>query len=61
MSMDGVAVFADMLSTAERMAAILDGELQDETHSALTKQTIEHMREEILEYRRHMQLLRKHR
>lgn len=59
--MDGVAVFADMLFTAERMAAILDGELQDETHSALTKQTIEHIREEILEHRRHIQLLRKQR
>jgi cell division protein ZipA len=57
--MDGVAVFADMLFSAERMAAILDGELQDETHSALTKQTIEHIREEILEHRRHIQLLRK--
>jgi len=59
--MDGVAVFADMLFTAERMAAILDGELQDETHSALTRQTIEHIREEILEHRRHIQLLRKQR
>jgi len=59
--MDGVAVFADMLFTAERMAAILDGELQDETHSALTKQTIEHIREEILEHRRHVELLRKQR
>jgi len=59
--MDGVAVFADMLFSAERMAAILDGELQDETHSALTKQTIEHIREAILEHRRHIDLLRKHR
>lgn len=53
---DGLAVFSDMLYTAERMAAVLDGSLQDETHSDLTKQTIEHVREEILEHRRQIQL-----
>ncbi len=56
---DGIAIFSDMLFTAERVAALLDGELQDETHSALTKQTIEHLREEILEHRRKIQLLQK--
>ncbi|MES9847476.1 MAG: cell division protein ZipA [Candidatus Thiodiazotropha sp.] len=55
---DSMAIFADMLFTAERLAAILDGELQDETHSALTKQTIEHMRGEIIEHRRQVQLAR---
>ncbi|MET0110125.1 MAG: cell division protein ZipA [Candidatus Thiodiazotropha sp.] len=55
---DSMAIFADMLFTAERLAAILDGELQDETHSALTKQTIEHMRGEIMEHRRQVQLAR---
>jgi len=59
--MDGIALFADMLFTAERLASMLDGELQDETHSALTKQTIEHIREDILEHRRHTHLLRKQR
>ena len=44
---------------AERLASILGGNLQDETHSHLTKQTIEHMREEILEHRRQLQLLQK--
>ncbi|PLY12042.1 MAG: cell division protein ZipA [Sedimenticola sp.] len=53
---DGLATFSDMLFTAERMAAVLDAELQDETHSALSKQTIEHIREEILEHRRQVQL-----
>ena len=57
--MDGLAVFADILFTAERLASILGGNLQDETHSHLTKQTIEHMREEILEHRRRLQLLQK--
>jgi cell division protein ZipA len=55
---DSLAIFADMLFTAERLAAILDGELQDGTHSALTKQTIEHMRGEIIEHRRKVQLAR---
>ncbi|MCW8948171.1 MAG: cell division protein ZipA [Sedimenticola sp.] len=53
---DGLAAFSDMLFTAERLAALLDGELQDETHSALSKQTIEHIREKILEHRRQVQL-----
>ncbi len=57
--MDGLAVFADILFTAERLASILGGELQDETHSHLTKQTVEHLREEILEHRRQLQLLQK--
>jgi cell division protein ZipA len=48
-----------MLFTAERLAAMLDAELQDETHSALTRQTIEHIREGILEHRRQIQLARK--
>ncbi|MET0065645.1 MAG: cell division protein ZipA C-terminal FtsZ-binding domain-containing protein [Candidatus Thiodiazotropha sp.] len=55
---DSMAVFSDMLFTAERLAAILGGELQDETHSALTKQTIEHLRGQIMEHRRQVQLAR---
>ncbi|MEW8626971.1 MAG: cell division protein ZipA [Candidatus Thiodiazotropha sp.] len=55
---DSMAVFSDLLFTAERLAAILDGELQDETHSALTKQTIEHLRGQIMEHRRQVQLAR---
>lgn len=56
---DGMAIFSDMLFTAERLAAILDGELQDDTHSALSKQTIEHMRSQIIEHRRKVQLARR--
>ncbi|MES9889275.1 MAG: cell division protein ZipA C-terminal FtsZ-binding domain-containing protein [Candidatus Sedimenticola sp. 6PFRAG1] len=55
---DGLAVFSDMLFTAERLGTLLDASLQDETHSDLTRQSIEHMREEILEYRRQLQLAR---
>ncbi|AKH19557.1 cell division protein ZipA [Sedimenticola thiotaurini] len=53
---DGLVAFSDMLFTAERLAALLDGELQDETHSVLSKQTIEHIRERIREHRRQLQL-----
>jgi cell division protein ZipA len=56
---DSMAIFSDMLFTAERLAAILGGELQDETHSALSKQTIEHMRGQIIEHRRKVQLARR--
>jgi len=55
---DGLAIYADMLFTAERLSALLDAVLQDETRSKLTKQAIEHTREGILEHRRQIQLLR---
>jgi len=55
---DGLAIFSDMLFTAQRLASLLDAQLQDEHHSDLSKQTIEHMREEILEHRRKLQLAR---
>jgi cell division protein ZipA len=53
---DGLAVFSDMLFSAERLATELAGELQDETHSRLTRQTIEHLRSQILEHRRRVRL-----
>jgi cell division protein ZipA len=57
-SKDGLTIFTDMLYTAEQLANLLDGELRDATHSALTKQTIGHMREDIQEYHRQLQLAR---
>ena len=56
---DGMAIYSDMLFTAERLASILDGKLQDDSHSVLSKQTIEHTREQILNYRSRLQLARK--
>jgi len=56
---EGMMTFTDMLYTAERLAALLGGDLQDESHSALTKQTIEHLRERILEHKRQIQLARR--
>jgi len=55
---DGLSIFSDMLYTAEQLATILDGELRDEAHSALSKQTIGHIREEIQEHHRQLQLVR---
>jgi cell division protein ZipA len=54
---DGIAIYSDMLFTAERLVALLNAELLDETRSALTRQAIEHTREKILEHRRKIQLL----
>ena len=56
---DGTRVYADMLDAARRLAKSLGGGLQDETHSDLTKQTIEHTRAEILEHSRKVALARK--
>ncbi len=53
---DGLAVYSDMLFSAERIAALLDGELQDETHNLLTRDKIERVREEILQHKRRLQL-----
>jgi cell division protein ZipA len=56
--LDGLSLFSEMLSVAEKLATLLDGTLQDESHSDLSKQTIEHMRQEIQEYHRQLQLAR---
>jgi cell division protein ZipA len=53
---DGLELFSEMHSTAEHLALELNGELQDETHSRLTKQTVEHIRSQILEHQRRVQL-----
>jgi cell division protein ZipA len=53
---DGLTVFSEMLHTAEQLATLLGGELKDESQSDLSKQTIEHMREEIQEFHRKLQL-----
>jgi cell division protein ZipA len=56
---DGLKVYSEMLEAAGRLAESLGGGLRDETHSALTKQTIEHTRGEILEHSRKLALARK--
>jgi cell division protein ZipA len=56
---EGLVVFNEMLTAAERLAERLDGDLQDETHSVLTRQTMEHLRSRVLEHGRLVQLARK--
>ncbi len=56
---DGLAVYSEMLFSAERIAALLDGELQDERHQLMTREKIERTRDEILQQKRQLQLARK--
>ncbi len=48
----GSETFADMLATARRLAQRLRGELADADRSSLTPQTIQHLRESVLEFER---------
>ncbi len=57
---DGLEIYSDMLYTANELAGILGGVLQDETHSVLSKQTIQHTRDAIMEHRRQLRLARLH-
>jgi cell division protein ZipA len=55
---DSLTVFSEMLSTAERLAKLLQGEVLDQRRQPLTRQSIEEMREEVLEHRRLVRLSR---
>ncbi len=48
--LDAMQVYNAMLEVAERMAFIVGGELQDPSHCALTQQSIEHEKEQIIAY-----------
>jgi cell division protein ZipA len=48
----GGEVLADMLATARRIAARLRGEVADADRSSLTPQTIQHLREKVIEFER---------
>lgn len=52
----GPVAFNDMLETARSLAEALNGELQDETHSSLSIQRVENIREELKEFERLQQL-----
>ncbi len=52
----GLARYDEMLITAGKLAESLDGELQDATHSTLTRQVVEFQREEIIEFQRQQML-----
>lgn len=49
---DGLAAFEQMLDAARQVADMLDAKLLDERRCDLTNQAIEHIREELREYRR---------
>ncbi len=47
---NGLSSFDIMLTTAQQLAKVLDGELCDETRSVLTRSAIDHIRQQIAEY-----------
>lgn len=49
---DGLSAFEQMLEAARRLADQLEGHLLDGTRCDLTNQAVEHIREELREYRR---------
>ncbi len=49
---DPGVVFEDMLEVAQSIAVALDGELKDEHMSGISRQTIEHCRQRIRDYKR---------
>lgn len=51
---DSLAIFSDMLFTAERLAALLDGKVCDERRQLLTKPTIERLRAEIITHQQQL-------
>jgi len=46
----GEVAFEGMLASAQRLASVLNGELWDSTHSVLSRQTIQHIRDDIKGY-----------
>lgn len=53
---DGLTAFEKMLETARRLADLLGGQVLDQQRCDLTNQAVEHLREELREYRRRARL-----
>lgn len=53
---EGVTALDDMVATAKALADELRGEVRDDTRSVLSRQRIEHLRGEILEFERKLRL-----
>ncbi|EAR23367.1 cell division protein ZipA [Nitrococcus mobilis] len=53
---DGLVTFEQMLTTARTVAERVGGQLLDRRHCDLTQQAIEHIREDLIEYRRRAHL-----
>ncbi len=56
---DGMEIYSQMLYAANQIAGALDGVLQDENRSVLSKQSIQHTRDAIAEHRRQLRLAQK--
>ena len=56
---DAGSAFQQMLEAGRRIAERLDGVLCDETRSTLTKQSVNHIREQIAEHARQSLLARR--
>ena len=56
---DGMEIYSQMLYAANQIAGVLDGVLQDENRSVLSKQSIQHTRDAIAEHRRQLRLAQK--
>jgi cell division protein ZipA len=53
---DSLAAYNLMANTAQHIAEVLGGELKDENRSVMTRQTIEHGRQRVIEYERKRRL-----
>lgn len=53
---DCVKVFSEMMNVAKRISYIVGAEMQDSTHSVMTSQSIEHERDELVQYKQKLQL-----
>jgi cell division protein ZipA len=51
-----IMAFDDFVATARQLSERLGGELRDETRSVLSRQTTEHLREDVLEFERKQHL-----
>lgn len=54
---DSLAAFDNMAETAKALAEQLGGELKDENRSVMTRQTIEHCRQRVIEFERKQRLM----
>lgn len=49
-AVDAVSAFDEMVRTARNLSVHLQGSVRDATHSALTNQTVAHLREDVIDY-----------
>lgn len=55
---DSLEAYSDLIITAQNIAHAIGGELKDENRSVMTKQTIEHSKQRVIEYERKKKLAR---